>query len=240
MSAAAVAAVRPGLRIALRRARPPATPAIRCPGLPSADASARDEPRRDQRHGDEQQQRAGREQGQPALRVDARGRTGRARARPARARRRCAAKSGARRPIRDGGISAPSRMALTGATRVARSAGPRPASSVTTIPTASDTMIVRVESTVAVVGSSMPSDANTLDSSFARPRPATRPISDATVPISERLGHDRAQHLPAGGAEGPQQRELTRALRDRDRERVVDRERAHEHGDPAEARAGTP
>ena len=38
MSAAAVAAVRPGLRIALRRASPPAAPAIRWPGRPSTDA----------------------------------------------------------------------------------------------------------------------------------------------------------------------------------------------------------
>ena len=94
------------------------------------------------------------------------------------------ANSGARRPIRDGGISAPSRMAPTGETRVARSAGPRPASTVTTIPTASDTTIVRVENTVLVVGSSTPSEANSPESSWARPRPATSPIAEAIVPTT--------------------------------------------------------
>ena len=35
----------------------------------------------------------------------------------------------------------------------------------------------------------------------------------------ERLDHDRAKHLPPGRAERPHRRELTRALRDRDRQR---------------------
>ena len=145
-----------------------------------------------------------------------------------------AANSGARRPILPAGISAPSRMAVTGDTRVARSAGPSPASTVTMMPTASETMIVRAPNTVLVDGRSMPTDANTPLSSLARPRPATRPIAEATVADRQRLDDDRAQHLAPAGAERPQQRELTRALRDRDRERVVDRERAHEHGDAAE------
>ena len=81
-------------------------------------------------------------------------------------------------------MSAPSRIAVTGDTRVARSAGPRPASTVTTMPTASETMIVRAPNTVSVDGRSTPADANTPFSSFARPMPATRPITEATVPMA--------------------------------------------------------
>ena len=154
-------------------------------------------------------------------------------------RRVIAANSGARRPIRPAGISAPSRMAVTGETRVARSAGPRPASTVTMMPTASETMIVRAPNTVPVAGSSTPAAANTLVSSFARPRPAPRPIDRGDRADRERLDDDRAEHLAPARAERPQQRQLTRALGDRDRERVVDRERAHERRPRRRTRAGT-
>ena len=50
----------------------------------------------------------------------------------------------------------------------------------------------------------------------------------------ERLEDDRAEHLPRAGAERAQQRELARALRDGDRERVVDDERADEERDAGE------
>ena len=45
-------------------------------------------------------------------------------------------------------------------------------------------MIVRAPKTVLVDGRSMPADANTPLSSFARPMPATRPITEATVPMA--------------------------------------------------------
>ena len=45
-------------------------------------------------------------------------------------------------------------------------------------------MIVRAPKTVSVDGRSMPADANTPLSSFARPMPATRPITEATVPMA--------------------------------------------------------
>ena len=77
-------------------------------------------------------------------------------------------------------------------------------------------MIVRAPKTVLVDGRSTPAAEKTLFSSFARPRPATTPIAEATVD-GQRLDDDRAQHLAPGGAERPQQRELTQALRDRDR-----------------------
>ena len=184
MSAAAVAAVRPGLRMALRRASPPATPAIRCPGRPSTDA------RRGTSRGEisATAMNSRREPGASSARRPSALDAGSEHAEPEHAegerRQRCAANSGARRPILPGGISAPSRMAVTGETRVARSAGPSPARTVTMMPTASETMIVRAPNTVLVDGRSMPTDANTPLSSFARPRPATRPIAEATVPIA--------------------------------------------------------
>ncbi len=50
----------------------------------------------------------------------------------------------------------------------------------------------------------------------------------------ERLEDDRAEHLPARRADRSQGRELARPLRDRDRERVRDHERADEERDAAE------
>ena len=50
----------------------------------------------------------------------------------------------------------------------------------------------------------------------------------------ERLDDDRAEDLPVRRADRPQRRELPRPLRDRDRERVRDDERADEERDPAE------
>ena len=95
-------------------------------------------------------------------------------------------------------------------------------------------MIVRAPKTVLVDGRSTPAEAKTLFSSFARPRPAATPIAEATVPMASASTTTEREHLAPGGAERPQQRELTRALRDRDRERVVDRERAHDDGNAAE------
>ncbi len=98
-----------------------------------------------------------------------------------------------RRPTRPCGISAPSRIAVTGETRVARTAGERPDSTVTMMPTASETTIVRVANTVPVSGSSTPLAANTLDSPLASSRPTPRPISEATVPItSDSVSTDRS------------------------------------------------
>ena len=59
-------------------------------------------------------------------------------------------------------------------------------------------------------------------------------MTDARRPIDEPLEDDRAEHLAAGAAERPQRGELARALRDGDRQRVEDDERADEQGDAAE------
>src|SRR3954453_20067286 len=50
----------------------------------------------------------------------------------------------------------------------------------------------------------------------------------------DRLEHNRPEHLPAGGAEGAQRRQLADALSDRDSERVRDHEGADEERDAAE------
>ena len=66
------------------------------------------------------------------------------------------------------------------------------------------------------------------------------PITDATNPITSVSSDDRVEHLPARRAERAQQRELARALRDRDRERVEDQEAADEHGDAGEDEQARP
>ena len=95
-------------------------------------------------------------------------------------------------------------------------------------------MIVRGATTVPVDGSSIPTDA----SSAAQRRGEQQPAEDAEhrreEADHERLDDDGVEHLAARRAERPQQRELARALRDRDREGVEDQEAADEHGDAGE------
>ncbi len=68
----------------------------------------------------------------------------------------------------------------------------------------------------------------------ASPSPAKSPMTDAMIPIDERLDDHRPEDLAARGADGSHRRELARALRDRDRERVEDDERADEERDAGE------
>ena len=141
ISAAAVAAVRAGLRVALARARRPVVPAAASMGAPIALASGRTT------------KRASiptpmNTSTAPMARTTARRwRPGRRRARRRRAgcRRttRMPARYGAMRLKRPGGRVAPSWTAAIGGTRVARSAGPTEAITVTTTPISSATMTVR-------------------------------------------------------------------------------------------------
>jgi hypothetical protein len=133
ISAAAVPIVRPGWRIALRRASPPAAPPIACAGRPISDAIART-------------MRPG------------------SRTRPAPGVAECSAS--------------------TGATRVACQAGTRPAISVTSVPTRSETTIVRSANTVPASGSERPIESNSASSAFASPRPASRPMTEASRPTA--------------------------------------------------------
>ena len=138
------------------------------------------------------------------------------------------------RAKRPGGSVAPSRTAAIGGTRVARSAGLRLASRVTTIPTVSATTTVRVSRSSPLFGSVKPTRSNSANSPFASARPLKSPTTEASHSHQERLHDHVPEHLAAGGAEGSERRELARALRDRDRERVRDHERADEERDAAE------
>ena len=82
------------------------------------------------------------------------------------------------------GSTAPSRTAAIGATRVARNAGARPASSVTPTPTTSATTNVRSAYTGSDCGSSSPSAAKISVRPFANPMPTAMPTAEATTPIA--------------------------------------------------------
>ena len=231
ISAAAVTAVRAGLRVEFSRARRPVTPVSRCSGAPMSDASGRTScglksatPRKTAT--DPRPSSAAAPPPDPPPKSPYA-------TMPAPPRPSTAAAINRPRPARGAAVS-PSRSAAIGAMRVARSAGTRLAMTVTTTPTSSDTTIVRVAMTDAVAGRSAPIALNS-----ARRRGHERDAAEQPGERREQaddggLEHDRAQHLAARRAEHPQQRELARALRDGDRERVVDHERADEQRDAAE------
>ena len=183
MSADAVAAVRPGSRIALRRASEPALPPIRSSGRPMTEASGRAS--------------LGETRATPRNSSSTPG--------PIRAPRPPASMPGAnaaaasssadrpsmptaigteRRPNRDGGMSAPSRMAVTGDTRVDRAAGPSAARTVTPRPTSSETITVDGPNTVPASGSSMLAAAMTDDRPLAMNTPATMPSAEPMAPMT--------------------------------------------------------
>ena len=95
-------------------------------------------------------------------------------------------------------------------------------------------MIVRGRITEAVDGRSPPISLMQPAQAGREHEPAEQPEHGGEQADHPRLEHDRAQHLAAAGAERAQQAELARALRDGDRERVVDDERADEQRDRAE------
>ena len=119
-------------------------------------------------------------------------------------------------------------------TRAARIAGSRPGDDGHRGPASSDTHTVRSSITVPLSGRSAPNALNSASSPGARAIPASRPTSDAAEPEHHALGDHRAHDLAARRAERAQQPELARALRDRDRERVEDDERADEQRDVGE------
>ncbi len=89
-----------------------------------------------------------------------------------------------KRANRPGGSVAPSRTAAIGGTLVARSAGRRLASSVIRIPTRSETTIVLVWNASPLFGSVNPIRSKSLNSPFARKRPRNRPVTEASTPIT--------------------------------------------------------
>ena len=128
-----------------------------------------------------------------------------------------------------------SRSALTGAILVARRAGSRPATSVTSVPTEQcRRSTVRASNTVPPAGSVEVERAEERVQAGGQPEARADADDRRAEPEGERLDQHRAEHLTARGADRAQHRELTRALRDGDRQRVEDRERAHEDRDAAE------
>ena len=88
--------------------------------------------------------------------------------------------------------------------------------------------------TSPVFGSVKPTASKSLNEALAEPEPDEQPDDRREDAHHEPLDHDEPQHLAPRGAERAQRRELTRALGDRDRERVRDHERADEQRDTAE------
>ncbi len=122
------------------------------------------------------------------------------------------------------------------ARRASRGApGTKPETIVAITPTSRPAMIVPRDHRMPVVPRSMPNALSSAASAGASSEAEQRCRgSTRTRPIDERLDQHRAQHLPARGAEHAQQRELLRALRDGDRERVEDQEAADQQRDAGE------
>ena len=239
MSAAAVTAVRPGLRTAFSRASRPAAPPSRRAGQPTTAASGLTRRDDDQRDADEQSEAAEREQEQHLLRAEAAREQAVAQTPPApraivapaiRARRVQGASAGASRP----------RARPRSAARASR-AGPGRArrASVIRTPTSRHTMTVRVREHRAASGSSLPArgDRSRPGPGRARGRGTARRRSRrCRCKIDSRM--TEREHLAARRPERAQGRELARPLRDRDRERVEDDEGADEERDGRRRRAG--
>ena len=125
-------------------------------------------------------------------------------------------------PVRS---TATSRSAASGATRDARSAGATAATRVTTTPTTNDVTTVPVVNSSPPAGQREPEGVEQPLSSAAIPRPPTTPAADASTPITTASRTTDPSTWPPARTERPQQRGLTGALGDDDRERVVDAER---------------
>ena len=226
MSAAAVDAVRRGLRTAFSRASRPGMPRQRGSGAPMARPTGR--------------AITGPSTATPMNRANTprptswippspNSPTG---ARPRRAprsrrRSRCAGR-GAATPPRS--RAAPP----SGRSRAARRAGSRAATNVTITPSAIEITNVDGLITRSDVGTSKPNAPITARSPIARPRPTPTPTIDATNPTRNASPSTDVPHLAARRAERAEQRELARPLGDDDRERVDDDERADEQGDDRE------
>ena len=126
------------------------------------------------------------------------------------------------------------RNAAIGGIRAARQAGMITAASVTPTPTAKAMPIVRGWSTRGMSGKPAPAalkiDEQQLGDAHAR--------GDAGDGGDDRhdegFDDDQQSHPPAARADGPQQRQLAKALADGDGEHVVDEEGTHEHRDDGE------
>ena len=183
ISAAAVEAVRPGLRTALAPASSPATPPARFAGQPTMRASGLTS------LGAVSAMPAN----SPSTPPPSNTATSTGLAPPAKMPAEIAAIEASTTPrpalcecaaIRVGGRVEPSRTAAIGGTRVARRAGRTLARSVMLVPSRSETTTVRVAITVEASGRSMPSALNSPVIPCEIPSPSTSPISEASRPIT--------------------------------------------------------
>ena len=241
ISAAAVTAVRAGLRSAFSLASRPAT----AEALDAASRPRRERPhdvRREHRDADEDQQRAAAHAEQPRWRVEPS---------PEHAVATSSEAADGEERRDDGRVSEPDAPAAAPRPRAApRSAAPgwraapgrapraasrrcRPASATMTVP--------RRERRARRPAARSRSRRTARRCPSATPRPATRPRIDASTPTTQRLADHAREHLPArsrrASAASPNSRD---PLGDRDRERVEDDERADEHGDDAERQQRVP
>ena len=181
ISAAAVDAVRCGLRRALSRASVPAAPPIRVAGHPRI-------PDRAGMNGADSIATPTNTSSVPMIRrmstVEVPCENSPRTSRPKPSAVSTAATGVRKRWKRPGGSSAPSRTAAMGGTRVARSAGKKLAIRVTTIPRASETTIVRVSNRRPLFGSVKPTASNSENRPLASASPRKSPTTDAITPIT--------------------------------------------------------
>ena len=183
MSAAAVEAVRCGLRRALSRASDPATPPSRAPGQPSQDASGLT--RRSASSATPRKIRSAPSPIETSSAVVLNPGPKRPQERAANPASVSRIEPGTRkRAKRDCGSDAPSRTAAIGGTRVARNAGRMLATTVTMIPAAS-AITTAVGSRISpLFGSVKPTRSKSQNNAFASPTPTASPTSDASTPMT--------------------------------------------------------
>ena len=93
---------------------------------------------------------------------------------------------------------------------------------------------MRVSRRMPLFGSVNPTASNSAEQPLRQAEPEEEPDDRGEDAHHERLEHDRQPHLAPRRAERPQRGELARPLRDRDRQRVDDDERADEERDQSE------
>ena len=180
ISAAAVAAVRPGLRTAFSRANRPGTPLSRSSGRPTSDASGAT------RRGLNRATPMNMPAAPTPIQASPGERTPNSPSSIAATPSATSTTAAALRRRRSRGVAttAPSRRPVTGGTRVARSAGSMAATTVSTVPSTSPRITVRGVTTVPVAGRSISIASNSALITRAKPIPASTPTADASSPVT--------------------------------------------------------
>ncbi len=223
ITAAAVVAVRRGLRAAFSRARLPAMPLIAVKGRPIASASPR--------------ANNGLRTNTPSSTTNAPAPTAMSPLLPYKPRNRSVTPAAVtrvpmitRRTRCTGRSSATSRIAAIGGMRAACRAGTTADKMVTTVPTImpmitalgrTTTPLPGISSPIALIAALMPTDERDAGHDADRRRDQAD---------DDRLPDHRREHLRPAGADRAQERHLAQPLRHHDRKRVVDDERRRRSG----------